>query len=304
MEGTLKELVTVRISGLKGKFKRSNQKIIKDCLRKLHEDFVTAYKAANNIIVICKKYYIKELRINHSDQINFNICPFYRLIWQDLKSHSDFVKSVRLKLSEEDQDRPYLYWTPKLHKTPFKHSFIAGSSKCTTKELSCLLTKILSPIKDGLSMYCNTKMSHNVVNNMWILKNSASLLLSLEKLDVRYTKTVQTFDFSTLYTSIPHPHYLLKSRNCTLIRNSFWEKGVLDTPLGGGGLAYVVIRGCAIILGTLLGYCQISGYLFGYSWILGYNFLAISGFLGIIFLVKVDFFKNNPNFRVSILVFY
>ena len=57
---------------------RPNQKIlnnpgVKDCLRKLHEDFVlvSADKAANNIIVICKKYYIetliKELGINSSD---------------------------------------------------------------------------------------------------------------------------------------------------------------------------------------------------------------------------------------------
>ena len=127
-----------------------------------------------------------------------------------------------LKLSEEDQDLPYLYWTPKLHKTPFKHRFIAGSSKCITKELSCLLTKILTTIKDGLIRYRNTKMSHNRVNNMWILKNSTSLLSSLEKLDVRYAKSVQTFDFSTIYTSIPHD--LLKSRISTLIRNSFKKK--------------------------------------------------------------------------------
>ena len=35
----------------------------------------------------------------------------------------------------------YLYWTPKLHKSPYKHQFIAGSSKYMTKDLSCLLTK-------------------------------------------------------------------------------------------------------------------------------------------------------------------
>ena len=121
-----------------------------------------------------------------------------------LKSHSGFVKSMGFKLSEEDQYLPYFYWTPKLHKTPFKHRFIAGSSKCTTKELSCLLTKILTTINDGLSRYRNNKMSHNGVNNMWILKNSPSSLSSLKKLDVRYAKSVQTFDFSSLYTSIPH----------------------------------------------------------------------------------------------------
>ena len=61
---TLKRLVTDRTSGLKGKLTRPNQKILndlglKDCLHKLHEDFVLvpADKAANNMIVNCKKKY-------------------------------------------------------------------------------------------------------------------------------------------------------------------------------------------------------------------------------------------------------
>ena len=125
-------------------------------------------------------------------------------------------------MSEEDQNLPYLYWTPKLHKSPYKHKFIAGSSKCTTKDLSCLLTKVLSTIKDGLvRRYCNNKTSRNGVNNMWILKNLTSLLSSLDQLDVR-TATVQTFDFSTLYTSIPHD--LLKSRISNLVHNAFRKK--------------------------------------------------------------------------------
>ena len=121
-------------------------------------------------------------------------------------------------MSEEDQNLPYLYWAPKLHKSPYKHRFIAGSSKCTTKDLSCLLTKVLSTIKDGLVRYCNTETSHNGVNNMWILKNSTSLLLSLDQLDVRTATSVQTFDFSTLYTSIPHD--LLKSRISNLVHKN------------------------------------------------------------------------------------
>ena len=195
--------------------KTLNNPDIKDCLCKFHEDFVLvpADKAAN-IIVICKRYYIealiKELGINSLDQMNSTYVPSISSYDKILKSHSGFVKSAGLKLSEKDQDLPCLYWTP------FKHRFIAGSlSKCTTKELSCLLTKILTTIKDGLIKYCNTKMSHNGVNNMWILKNSTSLLSSLEKLDVRYVKSVQTFDFSMHYTSIPHD--LLKFPISTLI---------------------------------------------------------------------------------------
>ena len=61
-----------------------------------------------------------------------------------LKTHANFVNSVCLKMSEEDKKLPYLYWTPKLHKTPSKHHFIAGSPKYTTKDLPCSVTKLLS----------------------------------------------------------------------------------------------------------------------------------------------------------------
>ena len=57
---------------------------------------------------------------------------------------------------------------------------------------------------------------------MWILKNSTSLLSSLDQLDVRTATSVQTFDFSTVYTSIPHD--LLKSRISNLVHNAFRKK--------------------------------------------------------------------------------
>ena len=69
---------------------------------------------------------------------------------------------------------------------------------------------------------CNTKTSHNSDNNMWILKNSTKLLSSLDQLDVQTATSVQTFDFSTLYTSIPHD--LLKSRISNLVHNAFRRK--------------------------------------------------------------------------------
>ena len=57
---------------------------------------------------------------------------------------------------------------------------------------------------------------------MWILKNSTSLLSSLDQLDVRTATSVQTLDFSTLYNSIPHD--LLKSRISNLVHNAFRKK--------------------------------------------------------------------------------
>ena len=65
---------------------------------------------------------------------------------------------------------------------------------------------------------------------------------------------------------------------------------------GGGGvnLHMIVIRGCAIILGTF--FWVDPGFL---STFLGYSRIFGSHF----FLVKFDFFKNNPDFLVLILIF-
>ena len=172
------------------KCKVLDQPDVKDTLHKLHANYVLvpADKAANNVIIVCKKYYIdtlvKELGINNVNINNPTYIPIDDSFETIMKSHNQFITSVGLEISEEDQNLPYLYWTPKLHKSPYKHRFIAGSSKCTTKDLSCLLTKVLSTIKDGLVRYCNTKTSRNGVNNRWILKNSTSLLSSLDQLDV------------------------------------------------------------------------------------------------------------------------
>ena len=57
---------------------------------------------------------------------------------------------------------------------------------------------------------------------MWILKNSTNLLSSLSHLGVHSATSIQTFDFSTLYTSIPHD--LLKSRMNSIINNAFKYK--------------------------------------------------------------------------------
>ena len=139
-----------------------------------------------------------------------------------VNTHNTFTKSLSIELSDDDKRLSYLYWTPKLHKSPVKHRFVAGSSKCTTKQLSSLLTKILTVIKTGLEKYCSIKTSHTGVNNMWILKNSTNLLSSLSHLGVHRATSIQTFDFSTPYTSISHD--LLKSHMNNITNNPLKHK--------------------------------------------------------------------------------
>ena len=203
---------------------------VKACLSDLHNKyvFVPADKAPNNIIIIYKRYYIetliKELGLdNCSTPTGNSTYTSCQMSSEDIvNTHDTFMKSIGIELSDDDERLPYLYWTPKLHKSPVKHRFIAGSSKCTTKQLSSLLTKILTVIKAGLEKYCSIKTSHTGVNNMWILKNSTNLLSSLSHLGVHRATSIQTFDFSTLYTSIPHD--LLKCRMNSIINNAFKYK--------------------------------------------------------------------------------
>ena len=162
---------------------------------------------------------IKELGLDNCST------PTRNSTYTSCQMSSEVMKSLGIELSQED--KRLLFWTPKLHKSPVKHRFIAGSSKCTTKQLYSLLTKILTVIKTGQEKYYSIKTSHTGVNNMWILKNSTNLLSSLGHLGVHRATSIQTFDFSTLYTSIPHD--LFKSRMNNIVSNAFKHK-LHDTP--------------------------------------------------------------------------
>ena len=67
------------------------------------------------------------------------------------------MRSLSIHLSDDDKRLPCLYWTLKLHKSPVKHRFIAGSNKYTTRQLSSLLTKNTYSHKDWTTKYCSMK---------------------------------------------------------------------------------------------------------------------------------------------------
>ena len=104
---------------------------------------------------MCKRYYIetliKELGWdNCSTSTGNSTYASCQMSSEDIvNTHDTFMKSLGIELSDDDKKLPYLYWTPKLHKSPVKHRFIAGSSKCTSKELSSLQLKCLQSYWTG-----------------------------------------------------------------------------------------------------------------------------------------------------------
>ena len=81
--------------------------------------------------------------------------------------------------------------------------FIAGSSTCSTKPLSKLLTIILSKIKDALKRYTDTIYSRNGVNQMWILKNSKELLEHLKSKAISKVSSIKPLIFPRFIEQFP-----------------------------------------------------------------------------------------------------
>ena len=109
-----------------------------------------------------------------------------------------------------------------MHKTPSKQRYIAASHSCTTKPLSKMLTFCLKLIQTSCSNYCKAIFKTRGFNRMWIVDNSVHVLDQIEKCNKRTkVRNMRTYDFSTLYTSIPHKS--LKTQIAWVINQCFNE---------------------------------------------------------------------------------
>ena len=112
------------------------------------------------IVFVCKAHYynciLNELGIN-STLGNRTYTPTALSKDEILQNHASVLNTFDIPVNgTKEYELPYLSWIPKLHKTPYKQRYIAGSSKCSTKPLSLLLTKILTAVKKQLQTYCET----------------------------------------------------------------------------------------------------------------------------------------------------
>ena len=104
-----------------------------------------------------------------------------------------------------------MYRLPKLHKRPYKARFIANSCSYTTTELSKLLTSCLTAVKHYVIRYCEKVYERSSKNLFWSSKNSGEVLNKLKSKGFRAT-SLSTYDFSTLYTTLPHNLKLSKGK--------------------------------------------------------------------------------------------
>ncbi len=105
-----------------------------------------------------------------------------------------------------------------MHKTPYKARFIANSSSCTTTKLSVLLTSCLTAVKEHVIRYCEKVFETTGKNLFWSIKNSNDVLKKLKSNNFQ-AFCLSTYDFSTLYTSLPHN--LIRDKLTSLIGKTF-----------------------------------------------------------------------------------
>ena len=113
-----------------------------------------------------------------------------------------------------------MYWLPKMHKKPSKHRFIAASACCSTKELSSTLTKAFKLIDKYHAHVARTTFHSCGINSYWIVGNSSKVHQMIKKSnEQKNVENIATYDFSTLYTNIPHDK--LKTRMADVISKAY-----------------------------------------------------------------------------------
>ena len=226
--------VSARIDALKSssKYHRKkktldDKKVIK-YLNAFHQKYVIVPtdKATNNFSVVCKTFYIncllKELNVFDSTKRKDDSSTYIRIEKKSediVKDHLAYMKTHNIVLTEDQESLPSFYWIPKMHKNPSKQRFIAASHCCTTKPLSKSITYCLKLIQQTHKNYCKTIFKSRGFNRMWIVDNSVEVLNKIYESNKKNVRNIRTYDFSTLYTCIPHE--LLKERMAWVINQCF-----------------------------------------------------------------------------------
>ena len=169
-------------------------------------------------------YYINTLKRELVDTNAYKLQPSLseNVIVDGHGCHTALHFGVKAK---ENQDKvPTLYWLPKLHKKPYKARFIANSSSCTTTELSKLLTSCLTAVKKHVIKYCEKVYERSGKTLFWSIKNSGEILDKLKARGFNAT-SLSTYDFSTLYTTLPHN--LIKINLLIFLKEPSREKALL-----------------------------------------------------------------------------
>ena len=184
----------------------------KKALAMLRKKFVLVPidKASNNIALICKHYYAYNI---HKEVDFANIASALNSTYHlsnvskesIIQQHVDFQKKLGLEVKEDFRRLATHYWTPKMHKRIIGERFITASVMSSLKPLAKDVTKIFKCIFNFVRSYYAMAQYHSGLNYFWVIDNTTDFCKVLDRISAKHrARCISTFDFSTLYTKIPH----------------------------------------------------------------------------------------------------
>ena len=183
-----------------------NDREVKSALETLHSAFVCVPtdKSACNISIVCKKFYLesieKELDSNF-EEVNLTKSDI-------LNNHRQFYKDINISFNSKHQKLPMLYATAKQHKIPTKFRYISSTVNCSVKQACVILKHVFKCIQDYVIKQCkyfDGRYKYKI-KSCFITDNNFSVRESIFRLNSFPTNVcnLSSFDFDTLYTSLPH----------------------------------------------------------------------------------------------------
>ena len=199
-----------RIDKLKTEKEQKETSSSKKCLKELLSKFVIAPidKATGNVSFICQRFYAlvlaKELGLTGSSS-NTYVKHHGGLDKLVSKQAKDLQKVFKLHVDKDNMCLPHIYWLPKMHKNPIKFRFIIAAPTCSVKPLSKAVAAIFKQFYYQIEQYNKKSFFYSGVKTFWVIQNNEPVVESINKINKkRRAKSISTFDFSTLYTKIPH----------------------------------------------------------------------------------------------------
>ena len=222
-----KDLLYESIHDLKEKYSPQLRKVgsafndaaVKKELAYFHTHFVLCPidKAAKNIAVVCKRYYLNTLLqecMNNTLAYSYIDNTSIDEICMEVK---DYMKSSKIDVSNIKNKLPHIVLFPKFHKPKLSQRFVVSYANCSIKPLASRLTLALKAIYNKIVSYSNMILKVTGVNRNWIINNNTPLLDCFNNTD--FARNIQTYDFTTLYTNLDHQN--IKTALTSVIKLAF-----------------------------------------------------------------------------------
>ena len=234
--------VDEKIRSLKHRIKpkRSKQVLkrpdVVEYLTQLHKNYVLVPidKAGNNIAIVCKIYYV-EVILKEIGQIGTGNSTYEKTT----KNRDEIVEEnmmyskqhLGLEVEYSEKDVPIMYWIPKMHKDPPGARFIIASKQCSTKKISKAVSSTFKLIYNQIENFHKKAKFLSNYNKFWVLQNTEPVLDIIKQINRKKgAKYIATYDFSTLYTKLPHDKLVKELHN------------LIEFAYDGGNKKYIKIN--------------------------------------------------------------